>query len=412
MKTNLRVLLVLSLVLLVSSGVFAQTVTMWSWRGEGEFWKAVEKEIQKEHPEISLEFRTFIPTEYDSMLMVAMQSGEGPDILTLRGGPGVKTYAEPNMVVPLTNLLDFSLFPDGALKQASFDGEIYGVPFALQTYQIFYNKEMYEQYGLTEPRTWDELIANCEVLKSNGVTPFYFQGREGWGLSLVQTTIGASILGADWITGLVNGENKFTDPEFVDTLYKLLELKPYFQRNFEAASYADMQMAFPMEQSAMTFAGMWDVKSFDQISPDIEWGMFLVPPVSADQKPYAYAYMDGAYALNAKAENKEAALKVLEFTTSQKFGQLFVEFNQEISPIAGIQAPEHLTELQQGLYFVEHHALPDIYGVRSPLTFGIPDVHTLLGAGVQAILSGDQTPEQLAEELQTSIASWYEPFQN
>ncbi len=412
-RKQLTFMVVLCLVLLVANSALArtQTVSLWNWRGETEFWAAVEKEIRKEHPEIRIDYRTFIPTEYDSILMVGMQSGEGPDIITLRGGPGVAKFAEPGMVERLDKILDFSLFPEGALTQASMNAGVYGVPFALQTYQIYYNKEIYAKYGLKEPATWDQLIENCRVLQANGVTPFYFQGREGWGLSLVQTTIGASILGAEWITGLVKGKNAFTDPKFIDSLYKVLELKPFMQKNFEAASYSDMQMAFPMEKAAMTFGGMWDVKSFDQIAPEKEWGMFLVPPVKKTDRPYAYAYMDGAYGLNSASKNREAALKVLEFTTSAKFGQMFVEFNQEISPIAGIQAPAELTELQQGLKFVEHHALPDIYGVRSVLTFGVPDIHTLLGAGMQAILSGEKTPKQLAEELQTGIASWYKPFQ-
>ena len=139
--------------------------------------------------------------------------------------------------------------------------------------------------------------------------------------------------------------------------------------------------------------------------------MFLVPPLKEADKPYAYAYMDGAYGLNSDSKARDDALKVLEFTTTKKFGQMFVEFNQEISPIAGIQAPPELKELQRGLYFVENHALPDIYGVRSVLTFGMPDIHTLLGSGMQAILSGEKTPEQLAKELQEGIGSWYEPFQ-
>lgn len=403
--------IVLVLVLVFASTVLAKPVQIWNWRGETEFWAAVEREIQKEHPHIKIEYRSFIPTEYDSILMVAMQGGEGPDIITLRGGPGVIKFAEPGMVERLDDKLDFSLFPEGALTQASMDGEVYGVPFALQTYQIYYNREIYEKYGLQEPATWDELISNCQVLQNNGVTPLYFQGREGWGLSLVQTAIGASILGAEWITGLINGENAFTDPEFIDSLYKVLELKPFMQKNFEAASYTDMQMAFPMEAAAMTFAGMWDVKSFDELAPDKEWGMFLVPPIKATDKPYAYAYMDGAYGLNSESKVRDDALKVLEFTTTQKFGQMFVEFNQEISPIAGISAPPELKELQQGLYFVENDALPDIYGVRSVLTFGMPDIHTMLGAGMQAILSGEKTPEQLGQELQEGIASWYEPFQ-
>ena len=71
-KKQVKWAVVLVLVLVFASTVLAKPVSIWNWRGETEFWAAVEKEIQKEHPHITIDYRSFIPTEYDSILMVAM----------------------------------------------------------------------------------------------------------------------------------------------------------------------------------------------------------------------------------------------------------------------------------------------------------------------------------------------------
>src|SRR5207249_3349841 len=42
---------------------------------------------------------------------------------------------------------------------------------------IWYNKGMFEAHGWATPRTWDELFALCEKIKSAGIAPMAFQGR-------------------------------------------------------------------------------------------------------------------------------------------------------------------------------------------------------------------------------------------
>ena len=60
---------------------------------------------------------------------------------------------------------------------ACYSAFTYGeAQFALPTRfdsQVFvYKKSVFEQYGLKEPKTWDDLMKICETLKENGVIPF------------------------------------------------------------------------------------------------------------------------------------------------------------------------------------------------------------------------------------------------
>ncbi len=51
------------------------------------------------------------------------------------------------------------------------DGKnVFCVPMASVIHGFFYNKDMFDKYGIQEPTTRDEFFAALETLKSNGET--------------------------------------------------------------------------------------------------------------------------------------------------------------------------------------------------------------------------------------------------
>lgn len=50
------------------------------------------------------------------------------------------------------------------------DGVLYGIPQSdSMGAGVFYNKELYEKYGLEVPLTWKEWKQNMEVLQDEGI---------------------------------------------------------------------------------------------------------------------------------------------------------------------------------------------------------------------------------------------------
>ena len=57
---------------------------------------------------------------------------------------------------------------ESAIGQATYNDHIYAVPYQnVSMSGIFYNKEMFDQYGLEEPTTLAELENICATLKEN-----------------------------------------------------------------------------------------------------------------------------------------------------------------------------------------------------------------------------------------------------
>jgi raffinose/stachyose/melibiose transport system substrate-binding protein len=164
----MKKLFFLTVLILISSLILAGTVEIWSWRAQDEdVWKEVEAKLQAEGKDIKIDFRGFLATEYDSKMLLALQGGEGPDIAYTRRLPGGRTQAliESGLIKSLAADVDFSNFTEGVLKNITYQGEEYGVPFAVQVVGIFYNEDMFDEFGFEEPETWGELLEIADGFK-------------------------------------------------------------------------------------------------------------------------------------------------------------------------------------------------------------------------------------------------------
>lgn len=388
------------------------TVSVWSWRDQDkEIWTKVEKALQDAGKDIKIDFRSVTATQYDASLQTAMNGGQGPDILTIRAGAGVTKYAEPKQIVALGDkvpgLKDFS---DGTLGQVSFNGAVFAVPFAVQTTQFFYNKDIFAQHNLSEPKSWNDLMEIMKTLKEKGITPMSVSGREGWALNLIVDSVGATSLGDEWVQGLIDGKNKYNDPEFVDVLSRINDLKVYFQDGFMAAGYQDMQTAFAQGQTAIILDGIWAVKALKEQNPELNMGSFMTPPVNAGDPSRIYAFVDGGYALNAGSENQEAALEVLKFAASKDYGQFYTDTFGEISAYPGIVPTEGTEMLKQAMDRFKNNSINNLFRIRSPFDQGELAIGTLLSAGMQEMLADKKSPQELADSIQKDISSWYPAF--
>ena len=414
-NVKFAVLLVICVVLStwISFGLAATEVTISGWRDDAALWDAVQEKLQEAGIDVSIQYENVTSTEYDSKMALTLQSGKGPDILYTRRLPGQRTQdlIDGGYLVPLDDKLDFGNFTDTTLNYIRSDNSIWGVPFANQIIGIFYNKDMYDQYGLEEPETWEQLINNAQVLQQNGVTPFFIPGRDAWVLAMQHAMTGVSEPGPGWIHKLQEGEVNLLDPAWIGINERLNDLKQYYQKDFMANVATDQDAAFAFGDAAMVFYGIWGVRQWQQLNPDLNVGYFPVPPTTSSEKAYAYVYMDGSFALNANAKDADAAMQVLQFVATPEFGTLFAEVNGELPAVSGAQLPDDKPLLREGAEIAETSASPYTYWVGSPFQLGTPSLYDLLTSGMQEMYLDKISPTELAQQTQDGVSSWYKPLQ-
>ena len=345
-------------------------------------------------------------------MLLSLQGGTGPDIFLTRRLPNV-TRTQPlidnNYIVALDGLVDFKNFQPTTLAFIQQNGKTWGVPFANQVVGIFYNLDIFAKYNLKEPQTADELAALCKTLQSNGVTPFSVPGKEAWVLAMQHAMTGVSIPGEEWIGKAIKGEAKFTDAPFVDLNKKLYDLRVFYQKDFMANTAAEMDAAFALGQAAMVFYGVWGDSNWLKLNPNFKYGYFPVPAVKAGDARI-YVYMDGSYGLNSASKNRDAALKVLNYTATTEFGALFSSLTGEMTAMKGVTLPPNKPVLAEAYDVANKLASKHLYWVGSPFEAGNPTVYNILTPGMQEMYLGKITPAELAKKVQDGVATWYPPF--
>lgn len=69
----------------------------------------------------------------------------------------------------LTDYIDLSGFDESDLTYGEVDGKLNAIPIAFNTSTICFNKDIYDEYGLEIPKTWDDFFEAAKVLSQHDI---------------------------------------------------------------------------------------------------------------------------------------------------------------------------------------------------------------------------------------------------
>lgn len=144
--------------------------------------------FKKQHPNIEVKFRATYDNYEDATNTVLREfvAGKQPDI-TFQGlnrqalmvSKGIAKSLEPF----IAKEANFSKegYHKAMLTLGTFDGKVYGLPFAVSLPVGYYNMTALKKAGITTlPKTWDEVVANCGKLRESGFkNPLFW----GWNIT-------------------------------------------------------------------------------------------------------------------------------------------------------------------------------------------------------------------------------------
>ncbi|MGH2426663.1 MAG: hypothetical protein ACRDF1_10355 [bacterium] len=119
----------------------------------------------------------------------------------------------------------------------------------------------------------------------------------------------------------------------------------------------------------------------------------------------SWTYADGNYGIYAKTPYMDAAMKFIRFTATREFGQMFADMLAQASAVPGVVFKDpvlrHVQELAR-----KSTPYVMLVGFRRQAPTG----STLLQSGLQAMMAGDKTAEQVGEEVTRGLSAWFESF--
>jgi raffinose/stachyose/melibiose transport system substrate-binding protein len=273
---------------------------------------------------------------------------------------------------------------------------------------MFYNKTMFDEMGLEEPTDWDEFIELQETLLKEGVTPMALGAREDWVLPMFHDIVGSARYGgAEFEAAVLEGAKDFTDPDYVASLDIVADMRDYLDPDVSAMAVADATLQFTSGLAAQWPGGSFDLKTFQEQAPDTEWGVYQVPAPDDGvlDTPVTPGYADGSFGINAASEQQEAATELLQWMTTEEFGQLVADEIKQFSPLPGITYSDPLLDEMNSLY----QESPAPYLLLVDFRYGDPTGTTILGLDIQRMLLGEKDAAQSAADLQDGISTWFTP---
>ena len=147
--------------------------TLTVWRGNlGPAWDDLEQEIvaqfEAEHPNVQVEDTTFPWGTFREKLFTGFRFGGELPCIIWEGLNLTGSYIATGGLAPLDGYLETwgyrDVVADNLWGAVSYDGQIYGLPFGGIPFVTLFNKQMFEDAGVTPPTTWDEWLEISERL--------------------------------------------------------------------------------------------------------------------------------------------------------------------------------------------------------------------------------------------------------
>jgi raffinose/stachyose/melibiose transport system substrate-binding protein len=255
------------------------TLTLWDIGTEEPQKSIQEGAVQRfmaANPNVNVEITHTMNDSYKEKLVIAMSSGQCPDMYIHWGGGPMIEYINSGFAADITELYNTQNtvnFLPSAVEQCKYNDKMYAIPYGgISGCGIFYNKSIFERLGLAVPTTIAQLEAVCDTLVANGITPFSLANGSKWTGSMYFMYLATRYGGTDAFAAAVDGSGSFTSDAFMyaaETIQDWVQ-KGYFPEGVNSLSTDDGQDRALMyqEAAAMMLHGSWQARGMMEDQAD------------------------------------------------------------------------------------------------------------------------------------------------
>lgn len=279
--------------------------------------EAVVKGFEAENPGIKVKINTFDHEGYKTSIRNFL-TAEPPDLINWYAGNRMAPFVKAGLFEDVSDVWAKEGL-DGKLKSAAasmtIDGKKWGVPYTYYQWGIYFRKDIFDKLAIAEPRTWKELLAACEKLKANKITPFAIGTKATWTTGGWFDYLNMRVNGYEFHMDLTSGKVPYTDKRVNAVFDRWAELvKPaYFLANHPSYQWQEALPAFVKGDAAMYLMGNFAVAPMLEAGlKEDQLGFMQFPEITAGLPMAEDAPTDTVH-IPAKAKNKEDARKFLAY---------------------------------------------------------------------------------------------------
>jgi ABC-type glycerol-3-phosphate transport system substrate-binding protein len=331
---------------------------------------------------------------------------------------GMIAYQRAGLLAPIDDLFDKwsdkDQFIPSTINALTLNGKLYGVPYNTNVRVLLYRKDLFQKYGLTPPKTWDEFLQDAATISAKE------SGVAGLGLTTKNGSVRTFQEFISFFFEVNNGENPYkyddagkkwimnTSPEKLAQVLKLYT-DCFFAANPSAANqntrgndYQATDTDYVSGKSAMVPMGPW-IYSYHAnggVAKKIleeETGVAPLPlPPGGVQATYLEVK---PISINAFSKEKEAAWNLVRALTSK-------EFIAKANRIEGVNPPRkdvaELPEFKNDWWEQAFIAQLPTGVALAPINWGL--VINDITEAMQKAIYKNQSPEDAGKELYNTLA--------
>jgi len=351
MKKTVRIAAIAAAAALAATGVAlapaqaaaTKTFNIWWWENtttaQDKAWSAALKEFKKLHPDVKVNFQRKVFEQVQKAGISILQSNSAPDLtewnkgnatagLAVKGKlltdltPFVKKY-KWNKTLGSSVLLYGQYSPAGLMGS----GKQYGISTYGEYVSVFYNKDLFDKYGVKIPTTNAELEAAMATFKKNGVIPMQLGGKDYQNVHLMYA-LALQDASQAWVKSFQLFQGTPTNFDVNSAQWGRAAQQAakwnkagYFEPNVAGVTADDAVQAFEQGNSAMILGGSWlDQKIYDdvQVAKKFNFGKFLLPGVTAG-KGLTVGSAGNLFVIPTKSKQKALAAEFINLTLTKKY---------------------------------------------------------------------------------------------
>ncbi|HEX8940451.1 MAG TPA: extracellular solute-binding protein [Candidatus Limnocylindrales bacterium] len=377
------------------------------------YFQQVVKAYTAAHPNVKIDLQAVGDQPIKDKLRVLAASKQMPDIYFSWAGDFTKKFVRGGLAADLSQYLKGTdwgnSFVPAALQAFTYDGKTYGVPIDLDAKFFVYNTKIFQDNGLSVPKTMADLLSTCDTLKSKGIQPIAFGNQYGWPAIHYMTQLNAyTVAPATLAQDYEPATGAFTDPGYKQALTTLQDLNSHcLTQKANGLSHESAQATFMSGKAAMQYVESVEFPVFTaaQKAPDTivnNWDFFKMPPIDgAAGDPKVLEGAPDGFLVNPNSQHMDIVIDFLKYLTNVDNAKLLLKMNGWLSPVKGSATADNA--------FPQLIRVLDEINNASSMAIWLDTVTNINVAnaylnGVQALLDGSKSADQVIADVQAGAA--------
>ena len=379
------------------------------------YFVSVAKAYEAANPKVKIDLQQVGDQPYKDKIRVLSAANKLPDIYFSWAGDFANKFVRAGLAADLTSVMGpdtewGKTFTPASLKAFQYDGKNYGIPINLDGKYLAYNKTAFTKAGITSPpATFEDLLSACGKLKSAGYTPIALGNQFGWPAIHYITQLNAYDVPAEQLAKDYDpATGAFTDPGYITALQQFKTLADTCSNpsanglSHEAAQAnlvsgkAAMQYIESLEFQVLTAKGGAPKELADN------WSFMRLPAsASAPGDTKALTGAPDGFMVNAKSKQTALAVDFLKFFSNQQNASKIVKDLGWLSPVTGSVSNENA--FPQLVDTLKDMGQASQFAIWLD-TVTHAEVASAYLSGVEGMLNGDRSPQQVMQGVQQAAA--------